>query len=62
MKQEIGKVAKIIGLRPQLSKPCDELGNPINENGTVQAYAIKSDPVNHYAVKTYQFKHRSNDK
>ena len=62
MEQEMDKVTKMMGWRPQWSKPCDELGNPINKNGTIQAYAIKSDPVNRYAMKTYRFKHRTNDK
>lgn len=41
--------------RPQWDEPCDELGNPINEDGTVQAYAIKACPCPYYVIKNIKF-------
>lgn len=39
--------------RPYGDAPCDAYGNPINEDGTVQAYVIPSYSSNHYNVRKY---------
>lgn len=46
--------------RPQWSEPCDKYGNPINEDGSIQAYVIEH-VVTHYPRKTYYrtFKNKS---
>ena len=62
MDKDTNDLFKLLGWRPQWSEPCDELGNPINENGTVQAYAMKSDSISSYAIKTYKLKPKHNDK
>ena len=53
MKEDVGYLAPW-ATRPYGDAPCDAYGNPINEDGTVQAYIIPSYSSDHYSVRQYK--------